>query len=644
MQEWLRRRNKRHLEQMYVEERPPTKQEFQQILSEHGTSEIAMAILDGTIDPSTLGLDEDASNFVKGLAKSTEEKPLSTPSQMSRKDFQAAMKVTHEDTSSSASGLHYTLWKAIAESDKLSAIHAIMISLPFMYGFICERWRKTIDCMLEKKPGIRQIHIMRIICLFEADFNTILKWYFNRHIMPNAEKSGLSPNQWGGRNNRSAPACALRKIITWEYARFTKTVLTSFFADLQSNFDCILPDMSSLFLMKKGMSRKAAYSRAAHMAGLQRSVRTATGTSVETYQHDPGQPPLPGEGQGKADSMAIWTLISSELLNMHHNLCHGVEMVDVTGELTSRRVDDSYVDDSDTYATAPETETVEEAVNNLTGHSQMMYTLIALTGQIFAFQKCMWQILFWISVAGEFLMASDRNVHGEMWLRDTKGKRHKIKRKPVTEPNPGLGFLICPTAEQKFEYEKRLNQAQDIAKKMATCSLPPRDAWLGLKTRVLPKICYPFGLTRFTVKQLKKIGAVINNAFLHKLGFNRKTPRALLYAPAEFGGFEFPCMETIQDQKGISLFLRQLQWDKENAQDIKIVLSQAQLDAGLTDPILEDTKTWTPYLEEGLIQHIRDRLEHLGGNISVEDVWYPKLQRVGDISIMKALSRLPGVN
>jgi hypothetical protein len=80
-------------------------------------------------------------------------------------------------------------------------------------------------------------------------------------------------------------------------------------------------------------------------------------------------------------------------------------------------------------------------------------------------------------------------------------------------------------------------------------------------------------------------------------------------------------METIQDQKDISLFLRQLQWHKENAQDIKIVLSQAQLDSGLTDPILEDTKTWTPYLEEGLIQHIQDRLEHLGGNISASRMY-----------------------
>jgi hypothetical protein len=136
------------------------------------------------------------------------------PRQMSTKEFQAAMKVTqHEDTSSSASGLHYTLWKAIAEDDKLSAIHAIMISLPFMYGFVCNRWRKITDCMLEKKPGVRKIHIMRIICLFEADSNTLLKWMFNKFIMPNAEKSGLSPNQWGGQNNRSAPACKCIRTI-----------------------------------------------------------------------------------------------------------------------------------------------------------------------------------------------------------------------------------------------------------------------------------------------------------------------------------------------------------------------------------------------------------------------------------------------
>jgi hypothetical protein len=301
------------------------------------------------------------------------------------------------------------------------------------------------------------------------------------------------------------------------------------------------------------------------------------------------------------------------------------------------------VDDTDTYAIAPDTNTAEEAISNLEEHSQIWTILVALTGQLLAFHKCMWQILVWIAVAGEYLMASDRNVIGEMWPRDSRGKSHKIERKPATQANPGLGFLLCPTADQKFEYEKRLKQAQDTAQKVSKCTLPPRDAWLGLKTRVIPKICYPFGLTRFNTKQLKKIGIVINNVFVQRIGFNRNTPRVVLHAPAEFGGFDYPCMETIQDQKGITLLLRQLQWGKENAQDIKIVISQAQLDSGLTEPILEEMKTWTPYIEEGLIRHIRERLAYLKGSIAIEDVWCPSLQRKGDTSIMQSLSRLPSV-
>ncbi|KAL7506237.1 hypothetical protein ACHAXN_003505 [Cyclotella atomus] len=114
-------------------------------------------------------------------------------------------------------------------------------------------------------------------------------------------------------------------------------------------------------------------------------------------------------------------------------------------------------------------------------------------------------------------------------------------------------------------------------------------------------------------------------------------PSVVLYAPAKFGGFDFPCMETIQDQKGISLVLRQLQWDKENAKDIRI------LDSGLVEPILEETKTPTPYLEVSLIRHLRERLNYLDGKLAVKNLRYPQLQRERDTSIMQALSRLPGV-
>jgi hypothetical protein len=43
------------------------------------------------------------------------------------------------------------------------------------------------------------------------------------------------------------------------------------------------------------------------------------------------------------------------------------------------------MDDSDTYATAPKSNTAEEAVENLTHHSQIMCILVYIAGQFLAF-------------------------------------------------------------------------------------------------------------------------------------------------------------------------------------------------------------------------------------------------------------------
>lgn len=110
--------------------------------------------------------------------------PIITSSQ-----FSNAFKITRESTSSSPSGRHYTLWKALAVQDDIAEHLATMMSLPFMYGFAPQRWTRSIDVMLEKKKGERKIHLMRIIGLLEADFNVALKILFTQQVMPNSEKT-----------------------------------------------------------------------------------------------------------------------------------------------------------------------------------------------------------------------------------------------------------------------------------------------------------------------------------------------------------------------------------------------------------------------------------------------------------------------
>ncbi len=98
---------------------------------------------------------------------------------------------------------------------------------------------------------------MRIIGLLEADFNTALKILFAQELTWAVEETGLSPDQWGGRVNKSAPDCATRKVIIWEYARFIKKTAGSFFRDLASCFDDMLRRLSAVVARKNGVSEEA---------------------------------------------------------------------------------------------------------------------------------------------------------------------------------------------------------------------------------------------------------------------------------------------------------------------------------------------------------------------------------------------------
>ena len=73
-------------------------------------------------------------------------------------------------TTSLPSGLHYLIWKVLTREDDLAKWQSVRMSLPFMYAFAHQRWAKLIDVMLEKKHGVRKIHLLCIIGILEADF------------------------------------------------------------------------------------------------------------------------------------------------------------------------------------------------------------------------------------------------------------------------------------------------------------------------------------------------------------------------------------------------------------------------------------------------------------------------------------------
>jgi len=185
-------RNKRHLQQTAREGGVTTGPLMNEIQANHGLNSRVDNLLAGRFETEH-EVPEEMAGWIKAVKQTDKEK--ATPKVvgvMTKEQFQYVFKIANEKTSSSPSGMHYTMWKAMATSDYCAEFLCIMISLPFVYGFPNDRWLREIDVMLEKKKGVRKIHLLRIIGLLEADFNTALKFFFANKMMIIAEEHGLS--------------------------------------------------------------------------------------------------------------------------------------------------------------------------------------------------------------------------------------------------------------------------------------------------------------------------------------------------------------------------------------------------------------------------------------------------------------------
>ena len=183
MEEALIERNRRHLQQIEIEDGVTRQPMLMELKANQGINATSRALLDGTYSMDR-ELTEEQAAYLRAITQTDRERAApKVRGAMTKQQYKRTFQVARERMASSPSQMHYTLWKAMAESDELAEFQCIMISLPFMYGFVCIRWLREIDAMLEKKRRVRRIHTLWIIGLLEADFNSALKHYFAGELM-----------------------------------------------------------------------------------------------------------------------------------------------------------------------------------------------------------------------------------------------------------------------------------------------------------------------------------------------------------------------------------------------------------------------------------------------------------------------------
>ena len=639
----LLQRNKMHLEQTDREGGISTGRTMTAVREDHGVNPLSQRILDG--EPITeFELTEDMRAFFAAMKRTETDKALAPVlGAITSTEFQEMFKRAKEKTSSDSRTPNYTIWKCLAKSDKIAGFASVLLSLPFVYGFPNAHWTHMTDFMLEKKPGRRQIHMLRIIGKLAAEFNTCLKLIIGKRARDNFEKSEACDEQHGFRPHRSAQDVMMLKLLTYESARMQKCTIGSIQHDMTAHFDRMQPENTTVLAMKFGVSQEIMKSIGATIAALKRNVETFMGVSEGTYQQIEGKPKLGGMVQGKADVPQLSTQQSDAMLRAHKSRCHGVMITSPRLHRAINHHSIAYADDTDGQVSTDTTDTtmITKLVRKLQHSGQTWSNLTSICGGLIAHHKCFWQILAWEK--GD-LPRPREDIKDELILHDGKGAYTRIDYLGPDEPNVGLGFHICPSGNQLPHYEATLKKITELCRAVAAAYLTESEANQLIRQRLKPKLSYALHGTSFTEKQCGKINSLIRTTFLPITRFNRNFPSAVLYGPIDYGGMEFIETYTLQDQVQLDYLVKQLRWDRVVANDFLVALDSVQLCSGFVEPILEAVDDAIDYLSPSYIISLRTRLREMKAYVWIEKSWTPKLQREGDRSIMQVFVQCPTIS
>ena len=132
--------------------------------------------------------------------------------------------------------------------------------------------------MLQKKE-LPWFHKLRIVQLFEADFNSVLKC-LERKLMRYSEMHGINSDQlYGSRKQKSAIEALITLRIMYDMARLERLYMVLLFNDLKGCYDCIRPSLSTITMKKMGCPKEAIICQAKALQAMQHAIRTSFGVT-----------------------------------------------------------------------------------------------------------------------------------------------------------------------------------------------------------------------------------------------------------------------------------------------------------------------------------------------------------------------------
>jgi hypothetical protein len=133
--------------------------------------------------------------------------------------------------------------------------------------------------MIFKESGNYKIHRLRVIHIYEADFNMLLAVKWRQMLRAADQKQLLHQGQYGGRPGCEAQSLPLLEELKYDISFMTRKSLVNFDNDATSCYDRIVVPLASLINRKYRLHGDivAVHAKTLQSAGFK--LKTAAGTS-----------------------------------------------------------------------------------------------------------------------------------------------------------------------------------------------------------------------------------------------------------------------------------------------------------------------------------------------------------------------------
>ena len=544
-------------------------------------------------------------------------------------DLKQLFKKWRESTTTSQSGRHLGIYRAIFLNQQSTATHhnidndlAKMINMLIQHGIGLERWRNVTNMMIHKLDGSYNINKLRVIHLFEADYNGLIGILFNRRVLYQAEHSKLiNDNQWGGRPHRQADDALMLKELTYNITVATKTTLATFDNDATGCFDRVPCTVAMLSSRRLGATKNMCRMQADTLQHIRHKLRTAFGTSSHSYTSN-DDCEIHGQGQGSRAGPPTWVFVSSLLLDCMQQLANGLHFTCPDQTTHHCRTNDAFVDDVTGYANKflhelKGNNVLHEVISTMQKDATLWNNLLRISGGKLALPKCLYYIIGWEWKQGKASMIHANNIQPKIILNDGT-QDTAIRHLNYDQAHRTLGQLKVPNGNQSPQLSYMISKSTKWLTTIQAASLSKQEAEAAYKMIWFPSLSYGMGTTNLSFDELNQIQKPIINHILPALGYNRHLPRAVVYGSSAFGGLNLKHLYIEQGTKHVLNFIKYYRSGGSVGKLLKISLQWLRLIAGFSYCPLSRPQTDYHHIEDKWYQTTLRFLYECGASIETE--------------------------